>query len=429
MLMTVRQSRTRSGARVVTSSIPHVESVALGIWVGVGSRFEPEALGGISHFTEHLLFKGTRSRSARDITIAIEGRGGYLNAFTSEEHTCYYARVGYDKLEPALEVLSDMYLRSRFESAEIEKERGVILEEIMMYRDQPRHQVQELLQEGLWPAHPLGRPIIGTPESLAGMKRATFRSFVGAHYTAPNTVVALAGRVDHDACVAAVERALRGLNGAGTKPGACPPVRARLGLRHTQFQEKEIEQTHLALGVRLFGYRDERRHALKLLSAILGENMSSRLFQIVRERHGLAYSVHSHVQLFRDSGALTVSAGLDRKRKTRALELIVKELARLRDRAVGADELRRAKDYVIGQLRLAMESTSNQMMWVGENILTRGRFTPPEETIAKLENVTAADIQKLAALILRRSAISLAVISPDLPKAEQARLQTALSGL
>ncbi len=428
MLMDVRQSKLANGVRVITSSMPHVQSVALGIWVGVGSRHESPMLGGISHFTEHLLFKGTRTRSAKDISTAIEGRGGYLNAFTGEENTCYYARVGFDQLDNALDVLSDMYMRSRFGADDVEKERGVIVEEIMMYRDQPRHQVQELLMNGLWPGHALGRPIIGTPETLKRMTSATFRRFVAERYVARNTVVALAGRVDHDACVKAVTKAMRGLP-VTARPKPYSRVPARMNLVRTAFTEKDIEQTHLALGLRLFGYRDDRRHALKLLSAVLGENMSSRLFQIVREKHGLAYSVHSHLQLFEESGALTISAGLDRKRKSRALELIVREMARMRERAVGAAELRRAKDYVIGQMRLGLESTSHQMMWVGDNLLTRGRFIPPEESIKRLSSVTSAEIRELAGVVMRPARASLAIVSPDLSETERARMMAALATL
>lgn len=428
MLMNVKDSRTSHGVRVVTSAMPHVESVACGIWVGVGSRHEPAALSGISHFTEHLLFKGTTKRSARDISVAIEGRGGYLNAFTSEEQTCYYCRVGYDQMERGLDVLADMYRNSRFAPEEIKKERGVIIEEIMMYRDQPRHQVHEVLSNSLWPDHPLGRPVIGTPETLARMTQRSFKKFVGESYVPRNTVVAFAGRVDHAACVDAVEHLLSGKGIAG-KASVYEPVNAQRSPRRAVFQPKAIEQTHLALGFRLFGFTDERRHPLKLMSAILGENMSSRLFQIVREKHGLAYSVNSGAHLFRESGALIVSAGLDRKRKTKALALIVKEIRRLREKPVTAAELKQAQDYVIGQMRLGLESTSHQMMWVGENLLSRGRFITPEETMAKLQRVTAAEIQKLANQVLRMRQTSLAIISPDLGRDEQSQLKSALATL
>ena len=428
MLMDVRHTRLPGGLRVVTSRIPHVQSVTLGIWVGVGSRFEPAPLSGISHFTEHLLFKGTRRRSPRDISVAIEGRGGYLNAFTSEEHTCYYARVGFDHLNEALDVLSDMYLNSRFAAAEIVKERQVITEEIMMYRDQPRHAVQEMLTELLWEDHPLGRPVIGSTETLQRMNHRAFRDFVGRRYVAANTVVALAGQVDHDACVQAVQGLMKKLP-AGRAAGGAKRVTPGVRQKRAAFEAREIEQTHLALGIRLFGYLDERRHPMRILSAVLGENMSSRLFQIVREKHGLAYSVHSSLHLFRDSGALVVSAGLDRKRKAQALKLIVGELERLKKKAVGAAELRRAKDYAIGQMRLGLESTTHQMMWIGDNFISRGRFMPPEQTIRKLAAVTAEDVRKLAGATLRRSHASLAIISPDLSREDQSAMRTALDKL
>lgn len=425
--MNVRQSKTSNGIRVATSAIPHVESVTMGIWVGVGSRYEPIEIGGISHFTEHLLFKGTRRRSPRDISQAIEGKGGYLNAFTGEEATCYYARVGYDQLGSGFDVLGDMYMNSRFDRKEIEKERGVIFEEIMMYRDLPRHLVQEMLMGILWPKHPLGRPIIGTHESLSAMSRKTFLDFVASKYVTNNTVVAFAGNLDHDACVGMVEKAM------GKAPRASrarfTPVSGGLKQGRAVFLAKEVEQTHLALGFRGFGYTDDRRHALRILNVVLGENMSSRLFQIVREKHGLAYSVNSNIQLFRDSGALIIAAGLDRERKTQALDLIVKEVRRMAERPVGAAEVKRAKDYVIGQTRLGLESTSHQMMWLGDNFLSRGRFVSPEEAIAKLKDVTAADIQKLARQIFRHSRVSLAVVSPGLSNQHQATMRNSLKNL
>lgn len=426
--MQFRQSKTDNGIRVVTATIPHVQSVTLGIWVGVGSRYEQEHAGGISHFTEHLLFKGTRRRNQREISQAIEGRGGYLNAFTGEEATCYYARVDSQQLKKSLDVLTDMYVNSRFDKTEIEKERGVIMEEIMMYHDQPRHLVSEMLMDILWRDHPVGRPIIGTPESLAAMKRKAFLDFVGRNYVAKNTVVALAGNIDHDVCVDRVQDMLRKVPGQPRAP-VCKAVTARVDQRRAAYLEKSVEQTHLALGLRTFGYRDKRRHALRILNAILGENMSSRLFQIVREKHGLAYSVHSTIQLFRDSGALMIAAGLDRERKIKALDLIVNELVRIKEKPVSQAEIRRAKDYSIGQMRLGLESTSHQMMWLGDNLLSRGKFTPPEETIELLSSVTVEDVGRLASQLIKHSKTSLAVVSPEISKQDQAAMKSILRRL
>jgi len=426
--MQVRQSKTDNGIRVVTSMMDHVQSVALGIWVGIGSRYEPVQASGISHFTEHLLFKGTRRRSQRDISQTIEGRGGYLNAFTGEEATCYYARVGYNQLRQSLDVLTDMYVNSRFDKDEIQKERGVITEEIMMYHDQPRHLVSEMLMNILWKDHPVGRPIIGTRETLSTMKRKTFIEFTKKNYVAKNTVVAIAGNVKHDVCVEYVQDMMKKVSEKPRAP-VFTAVNASVNQGRTAFLEKNVEQTHLAIGLRSFGYQDKRRHTLRILNAIFGENMSSRLFQIVREKHGLAYSVHSSIQLFKDSGALMIAAGLDRDRKVKALELIVNELVRIKERPVSKAELRRAKDYAIGQMRLGLESTSHQMMWLGDNLLSRRKFTPPEETIELLSRVTVADVAKLASQLIRHSKVSLAMVSPEVSKQDQARMKTILGRL
>jgi predicted Zn-dependent peptidase len=428
MLMQFRQSKTDNGIRVVTATMGHVQSVALGIWVGIGSRYEPDHVSGISHFTEHLLFKGTRRRSQRDISQTIEGRGGYLNAFTGEEATCYYARVDCNQLRQGLDVLTDMYVNSRFDKTEIEKERGVIMEEIMMYHDQPRHLVSEMLMNILWKNHPVGRPIIGTRETLSAMKRKTFLDFTDKNYVAKNTVVAMAGNVEHDACVDYVQDMMRKVPGKQRAP-AFTAVNASVHQGRTAFLEKNVEQTHLALGLRSFGYEDKRRHTLRILNAILGENMSSRLFQIVREKHGLAYSVHSSIQLFRDSGALMIAAGLDRERTVKALDLIVNELVRIKERPVSKAELQRAKDYAIGQMRLGLESTSHQMMWLGDNLLSRGKFTPPEETIELLSRVTVDDVAKLASQLMKHSKVSLAIVSPDVSKQDQAQMKSILRRL
>ena len=427
MDMDVRLSKLSNGIRVITSSLPHVESVTMGIWVGVGARCEAARMSGVSHFIEHLLFKGTARRTARDISQAVEGRGGYLNAFTQEENTCYYARVAHNHTWNALDVLSDMYVHSRFEPKELEKERGVIIEEIMMYRDQPHHAVHDMLTGALWKGHPLGRPIAGEPATLRAMTRADIVGFVRKAYVPSQTLVAAAGRIDHDRLVLKVSDVL----GARRKGRATGFRRVASSTAQDVLvtEARDIEQTHLALGIRLFGRRDRRRYALKVLSAILGENMSSRLFQTVREKHGLAYSVSSSCHLYSESGALVVSAGLDRKRYLKALDLIVRELIRLRERPVGRREMKLARDYVIGQLRLGLESTSSQMMWLGDNIMSHGRFIPPDESVAAISNVTAEDVQRLARQVIRKSRTSLAVISPELPAASGAEMRRLLKGL
>lgn len=416
-----------NGVRVATSSIDYVQSVSMGIWIGSGSRFESDKMSGVSHFIEHLLFKGTKKRSPLDISREIEGRGGYLNAFTQEESTCYYSRVPYDQLWRALDVLSDMYLNSSFEKNELEREKGVILEEIMMYRDQPHHLCQEMLTSALWNGHPLGRPVVGMPETIRPMSRKSIVDYQHAKYVPSNTIFAFAGKVDHDACVEKVT-ALTGRLKSRRRPAARPAT-PRTGQKAMATRVGELEQAHLALGVRLFGRLDSRRYVLRVMSAILGENMSSRLFQVVREKHGLAYSIHSSCQLYRDAGALTITAGLDRRNYVKAMKLITRELSRFKNRQIGAGELKRAKEYLIGQIRLGLESTTSNMLWLGDHTLSYGRLIPPEETIDRLSKVTADDVFKLANAILKPRRTSLSVVSPQLPKSAHREVKDILKGL
>ena len=399
------------GLRVITAPLPHMESVSVGVWIGIGGRFESRPMSGISHFLEHLLFKGTRRRSAKQLSQTVEGVGGYLNAFTGEENTCYYAKASHQHFDVLLDVLADMYRHPKLAAADIAKERQVIKEELLMYRDQPDHYVHELLAETLWPGHPLGRSLTGTPESLDRMQRAMLLDFKARHYVPVNTVVAVAGRCDHADIVARVARQLPVATPG--KAARFQPVAVTQRTPQLRFLTKTVEQTHLAIAIRSYARHDKRRYALKLLSVLLGENMSSRLFQTIREEHGLAYSIQSSTSFFADTGALLISAGLDTRRLPKALRLILKELGKLARRAAPAEELRRAKDYAIGQMRLGMESTSNQMMWCGEHLLAYGLVQTPAEIEQKLEAVTPAQIQEVAADIFRNRGLNAAVITPS----------------
>ncbi|MFH1475941.1 MAG: pitrilysin family protein [Verrucomicrobiota bacterium] len=410
MMMDIHESRLANGMRVATSAIAHLQSVALGVWVGVGGRYESRALAGISHFIEHLLFKGTERLSARDISQAIEGRGGFCNAFTQEELTCYYARTADDHAWKALAILAEMYRHPRFAPADIDKERGVIIEEIMMYRDQPEHVVQEMLSAALWQDHELGRPLIGYPETLRGLTRDHILTFKKKKYVPENTVFVFAGHVRHEECIRHVEKLTRGITGA--REPTCPLVTPAVPQERLNLKAKDIEQTQMALGFRIFGRFDKRRYALKLLNVILGENMSSRLFQVIREKYGLAYAIHSGVQLFAETGALVISAGLDHKRHEKALELIVREIHRLKQEPINIRELERAKEYVIGHMRLGLESPSGHMMWVGDHVLNYGSVMAPETVITAIQAVQAEDIQKLADTIFRERTASLAWLAP-----------------
>lgn len=412
MKLDTQITRLENGLRVVTMRRPNTESVAMGVWVGVGARHETAEINGISHFIEHLLFKGTTTRTAREISEAIEGRGGYFNAFTQEESTCYYARVASEHSDHVFEILADMYLHPRFASDDIEKERSVILEEIAMYNDQPAHVAEELLGRLLWPGHPLGRPLAGTEKIVRGITRDDIVAFKSRRYRPDNTLVLLAGDADHTRAVRATETLMKPLR-RRHRPPLLQAVTRHIKQRAFAAKKKDIEQTHIAAGIRLFGRHDPRRFALKLLSVILGENMSSRLFQIVREKHGLAYSIQSGVTLFADTGILSISAGVDVDRADTAWRLIVAELTRLTKSKVSTRELRRAKDYTIGQLRLSLEDSGNQLLWVGEHLLGFGRIIQPEEYIRAFSAITAEDIRNVAQTWLRKRRLSVAIVSPE----------------
>lgn len=429
-----RLTRLPNGLTVATAAMPHMASVCLGVWVGVGSRFETTAQGGAAHFIEHLLFKGTRQRTARQISEEVEGHGGYLNAYTSEDHTCFYAKARADRFPALLDVLMDMFLDSRFAPADIAKEREVIKEERASYRDQPQHLVQELLNETLWPGHPMGRPIEGTPRSLDGLNRARLRDFLRANYVAANTFIVAAGNVAHAEMVRAVAPYAKHFPG-GPRP-MCEPMRdfgraallRGLPIGHptkadrqagpvnseprVRLHTKATEQTQLALGIRTGSRHDERRFALRVLNALLGECMSSRLFQSLREDRGIAYDVHSSVSFFADCGDLSIYAGVDEDKLEKGLRLIAAELRGLVAKAPPLSEVRRARDYVIGQFDLALESTEPHMTWLGELVVGHGRLKPPALTRDQLAAVTPAQIRAAARDFFRPERLSLALVSP-----------------
>ncbi len=403
-------TRLPNGLTVATAAMPHWVSVSLGLWVAVGSRCEPARLNGTCHFIEHLLFKGTRKRSAKEISQAVEGIGGYLNAFTSEEMTCFHARAGHDRFDELLDVLMDMLLHSRFAPADIAKEREVIKEEMAMYLDEPQHHVQELLNATMWPDQPLGRPITGTNKTLDALGRGDLLSYLRENYVAHNTLVVAAGKVRHRQVVRAVARYARRF-APGQRPSFSPARTDQMRPRLRLFSKK-TEQTQIALGIRTCSRHDDRRFALRLLNTILGENMSSRLFQIIREDHGLAYSIYSTPSFFNDTGDLVISAGLDTDNLPKMLRLVRRELRRLVETAPSAAELRRARDYLLGQIDLGQESTENQMNWVGEQWLGYGKVSPPAVVKRRLARVTAAEIRVAARDFFLPQNLNLALVSP-----------------
>jgi predicted Zn-dependent peptidase len=405
-----RVTKLKNNLTVATAEMPHMTSVSVGLWVGVGSRYEPAHLNGVCHFIEHLLFKGTKKRSAKEISQAIEGIGGSLNAFTSEEMTCFYARACHDRLEELLEVLMDMFLNSKFEAVEVDKEREVIKEEMAMYLDEPQHQVQELLNATLWPDQPLGRPITGTEKTLDAMTRASLLSYLRDHYVTGNALIVATGKLKHRPFVRAVARYAPRFHTAA-RPDFTPAGNDQREPR-IRLCTKKTEQTQIALGIRTCSRHDKRRYAVRLLNTILGENMSSRLFQIVREDRGLAYSIYSTPSFFADAGDLVISAGLDAENLSKTLQLIRRELQHLTEAPPGAAELRRARDYVLGQIDLSLESTESQMNWLGEQLLGYGKVFPPDEIKRRLRKVTPGEIRSVARDFFQPERLNLALVSP-----------------
>ncbi len=403
-------TRLKNGLTAATAEMPHMTGVSIGVWVGAGSRYEAAGLNGVCHFIEHLLFKGTAKRTAREISEAVEGVGGYLNAFTSEETTCFHARAGHERFEQVLDVLMDMLLDSRFAPLDIAKEREVIKEEMAMYLDEPQHQVQELLNATLWPDQPLGRSITGTEATLNRMRRQHLVSFLKDFYVTGSTVVVCAGKIRHSAALKAVKRYARHFTPGSRRSFA--PARAEQQMPRVRLFTKKTEQTQVALGIRTCSRHDERRYRLRLLNTILGENMSSRLFQVIREDRGLAYSIYSTPSFFDDTGDLVVSAGCDTSKVEKALRLVMRELRRLCEVPPNRAELNRARDYVVGQIELGQESTENQMNWVGEQLLGYGKVVSPDEIKKKLCQVTASQIREVARDFFKPDRLNLAVVSP-----------------
>ena len=411
------------GMRVATAEMPQMRSVSIGVWVAVGSRYEPALLNGACHFIEHLLFKGTMKRSAREISESVEGIGGHLNAFTSEETTCFNARVAYSHFEEVLEVLFDMLTHSRFAPMDLIKEREVIKEEIAMYQDEPQHYVHEVLNSAMWPGRSLGRPITGTPQSLDGIDRSSLLRFRDTHYGRKRVVVTAAGRVTHGQVLRAVKRHAVDLNASGES--AFEPAAGSIPAPPVKLVTRKTEQAQLALGIRTCSRHDPRRFALRVANTLLGENMSSRLFQALREDRGLVYSVYSSPSHFADAGDLVISAGLDTGNVEKALRLILKEVRTLASRRVRAVELERAKDYLIGQVDLSRDSTESQMNWLGEELIGHGRVQDATVLKRRISGVTSDDVKSVAAWFFRPENMTLAMVSELKEASELERLLRA----
>lgn len=412
---TVRRTVLPSGLRVLTEAIPAMRSVSFGIWVAVGSRDETGSQAGAAHFLEHLLFKGTNKRSALEISAQIEAVGGETNAFTTKEYTCYYARVLDEDLPLAIDVMCDLVADSVLAAPDVETERGVILEEIAMHDDEPGDEVHDLFARAVYGDHPLGRLISGTEETVTPMTRRQIQGFYRRRYTAPQIVIAAAGNLDHAAVVKLVRQALRGTP-LDTDPAAPAPHRAatpavRTKPATTLVEPKETEQAHVILGCPGIDRTDDRRFALGVLNNVLGGGMSSRLFQQIREQRGLAYSVYSYASQYADSGVFAVYAGCAPGKVDEVLDLTRAELARVAAEGITEAELARGKGMSKGSFVLGLEDTGSRMSRLAKGELLYGNLMPVDDLLARVDAVTLADVNDLAAELLGRP-MSLAVVGP-----------------
>jgi predicted Zn-dependent peptidase len=404
----VRFTQLDNGLMVATERVPGARSVATGVWVGIGARDEPAALSGVSHFLEHLLFKGTDTRTARDISAAIERVGGDMNAFTSKEYTSYYCRLPGEHLRLGLDVLGDVLSRPALRDDDVETEREVILEELAMDDDSPEDVVHRDLAEALFPGHPLGRETAGERDTVAATSADDVRAFFAEWYRAQNMVVAIAGPGDHDDVLDAARRSFAGVADGGALPDRQGPV-ATLGSDHSR--EDDTEQAHLTIGYRALARTDQRREALDVLNHALGGGTSSRLFDEIRERRGLAYSVYSATSAYADAGALSVYAGTNPQHLATVREVIDTELASIAADGITADELDIAVGYLCGAFVMGLEDTGARMGRLGGLLATTGKVRPVDEQIARWRAVTLDDVAEIASDILGGAKVT-AVVGP-----------------
>jgi predicted Zn-dependent peptidase len=406
---TIERDVLPNGLTVITEPMPHVRSVSVGVWLRAGSRREPADRAGLSHFIEHMVFKGTERRTAEQIAREMDSIGGLLDAFTEKEIVCFNAKVLDEHLHIGFDLLADLVLRPRFDDEELQREKQVVLEEIRMEEDNPEYVVHEIFTQGFWPGHSLGRPILGTPESVSAFTRAALCDEFRSAYAPNNAIITAAGRIEHARLVDLAMREF-GPSSSVAQPSVDPPPRPASAL--VSRSKRELGQSHICLGVPSYRLADERRFALSLLNNVLGGGMSSRLFQNIRERQGLAYSVFSDVNPYSDTGVLSVYAGTAPKTAEQLIRSVLEEFRNLRDQPLAAEELRRGKDQLKGSLVLSLESTGARMSQLARHELYFGRFFTVEELLAGIEAVTAEQIQQIARETFEPDRIAAAVVGP-----------------
>ena len=390
----IRKTVLDNGLTLLTESMPHVRSVSLGVWLRRGSRDEPARLNGISHFIEHLVFKGTERRSARDIALTMDRVGGQMDAFTSKEYTCFYAKVLDEHVDEAIDLLADIVQRPAFDPTELERERQVVLEEIRMVEDTPDELIYDLFTDEFYPGQPLGRPIQGIADTVGSFTRRQLLDFFRRSYRPRNLLIVAAGNMRHARMARLVRKAFGDLAAGRPAPGATSRPRSRAPL--VRRRKRDLEQLHLLLGLPAFPENFARRYALFTYNALLGGTMSSRLFQKIREERGLAYAVYSGVNAFIDTGMLTVYAGTAPRNGREVVRLVLDELRDLRDAGPKVDELELAKEHLKGSLMLALESTSSRMSNLARQEIYFGRQLTLEETLKGIGRVTRRQVHDVA---------------------------------
>jgi predicted Zn-dependent peptidase len=403
----VREHIFSNGLTVVTERMPHVRSTAVGLWLRDGSRAEPAELNGISHFIEHMVFKGTERRTAEEIARESDRIGGMLDAFTSKEMTCFQMRVIDEHLPKAFDLLSDLYLRPLFLAEEIEREKGVIIEEIGMVQDNPEDLVHENFSQNFWPGHSLARPILGTPETVRALTRETVENWFRKRYTPGNLLITAAGNLTHEQMLDLAGAAFSDLPRGAEKPATTlPQSKPHITLR----TKRELEQVHICLGVPAFPLIDPRRFAVSVLNIVLGTGMSSRLFQNIREKQGLAYAVFSDINPYRDAGLLSVYAGTSLDSAEKLVRSVMAEFQAIRDYLITEEELQRAKDNLKGATLLALESSGTRMSRLARQFLYFDRFVSTEDLLAQLDAVTREQVQQVAREFFHPGQISASVL-------------------
>ncbi len=421
----IEKTLLSNGVRILSQRMPHVQSVSMGVWVNIGSRDETDAENGLSHFIEHMIFKGTQKRSAFEIAKAFDAIGGYSNAFTSMENTCYHAKVMGNHLETVSEILTDIFLNSLFDEAEIEKERPVIFQEIGMLEDTPDEYVHQLAARSFWGESPLGRSILGTRDNIQQFDSKTIRSFFDRRYQPDRIVVTAVGNIEHDHLVDLARPAFEVIQtGEPVSDRGIPRGPFHMG-QNINWHQKDLEQVHICLNARGLATTDSRRFVASLMNTILGGNMSSRLFQQIREQRGLAYSVYSFVSSFEDTGMSGAYAGVDPIHAYETVEIILNTLQSLTDGPVTDDELLHAKEFTKGNLLMASESNENQMARLAQGEFHFGRYTPLQEILDGIDRVTPADIRKLSEEIFQKNQMTLTLHGPVTESSQFEQLMTA----